>query len=206
MERANERPGATLDKILARAREGIRKVEKMSADVAARREPEPAPIHRLKKHTDPTVKSSQQSEVSESSGSSATVLATISKEDENKPGRRPDTRPTKIDSSREAPSKDSLDINPESEEPYIPELAGEISGAMNQRELQKGQLCHEKVGKTEKHKILPSSGQGACWAASSKEIVSDVEQPAQPPVKPQEEEHTKSIKWKGRSGGKYARG
>ena len=75
MKRANERPGATLDKILARAREDTIKIEKISADVAARREPEPAPIHKTKKHTDPMVQSSQQYEGIESSGSNTTVLA-----------------------------------------------------------------------------------------------------------------------------------
>ena len=103
----------------------------MSTDVAARRESEPAPIHKLRKHTDPTEKSSQQSEVSELFGSSTTVLATISKEDENKPDRRPDTRPTKMDRSQETPSKDPLDIKPESEEPCTPEL-----GALRQQNSQ----------------------------------------------------------------------
>ena len=95
MEKSDDRPWAILDKILARACEGITKMDKMSADVAAWREPKPAPIHRIEKHTDPMVKSSPQSEGSESSGSSTTDLATISEDGENKPGTRPVPMSTK---------------------------------------------------------------------------------------------------------------
>ena len=77
-------------------------MDKMSEDIAAWREPKPAPIHRIEQHSDPMAKSSLQSEGSEPSGPSTTVLATISEEGENKPGMRQDIKPTKIKSNPEA--------------------------------------------------------------------------------------------------------
>ena len=68
MEKSDNRPGAMLDKISARAREAHQKLDKMSPDVAARREPKPDPSHRSVKHIESRLESPPQTKGSKTTG------------------------------------------------------------------------------------------------------------------------------------------
>ena len=151
MEKSDDRPLAKLDKILTRTREAHEKMEKIPADVAAWGEPKPEASREALspkiRHANIRKTSKNRADIEvEQRG----IMQSASETTEDCERQAVKTVASqKHKKMTPTQSKESLDINPKSEKPHIPEPEGKDSRALNQQEvkiqLPENQLPVEKV-------------------------------------------------------------